>query len=479
MNEIQLFQKLIAQGNLSQAKKVADKARTNKEILYAVIAEEYLKENDIEKAKKFFSRSILVAPCGPACYGLGKIKLAENLFEEALINFKKCLNLKGFEIAALYKMAVVYRLQGKHNNALDCCSELIKRGEDNAKSNINVAVLLSDMGEFEEADAFYQKAIKLAPNDSLIRFNYSMHLLHMGEFEEGFRHYETRKWCCKPPGEEWKGEEDQNILVIPEQGHGDMLQFVRFIPQLKKRCKKVVLLCDKALVRLMKMMPDGADEVLEFNAGDEFEETSGESSGEGVSFGKYIRIMSLPYVLGLKKSDVPQEKYLIADSERSKYWADRIGCSGLKVGLCWQGGKRNDPEMVATDKRRSVKLSNFEPILSIPNINFFSLQQGDDQAKNYPIIKDYMKECGDFLETAAFISNLDLVITVDTAVAHLAGALGRPVWVLSRKGGCWRWEIEGSETFWYPSMKIFRQSDMHNWDVEINQVKEKLTQFMN
>jgi tetratricopeptide (TPR) repeat protein len=475
MNEIQLFKNLIAQGNLSKAKKIADKAKSQKELLYAVIAESYLDQKDIEKAKKFFSRSILIDPCGPACYGLGKIQLSENRFNEALSSFQKCLSLNGFEIAALYKMAVIYRLQGNHEQALKCCEMLIKMGEDNAKSNINMAVILSDMGHYYEADPYYKKAFELSPNDNLIRFNYSMHLLHKGEFEEGFKHYETRKWCCKPPGEEWKGEEDQNILVIPEQGHGDMLQFVRFIPQLKKRAKKVILLCDKALVRLMQSMPNGADEVIEFNAGDEFEESQAESSGDNVSFGKYIRVMSVPRVLGLKKSDVPQEKYLAADPVRSKYWADKIKCDGLKVGICWQGGKRNDPEMISIDKRRSIALSEFEPILHMENIKFFSLQQGDDQAKNYPMIIDHMKECGDFLETAALIENLDLVIAVDTAVAHLAGALGKPVWVLSRRGGCWRWEIDGPETFWYPSMKIVRQSKMQGWEAEIEQIKSMLS----
>jgi hypothetical protein len=162
--------------------------------------------------------------------------------------------------------------------------------------------------------------------------------------------------------------------------------------------------------------------------------------------------------------------------ERVSFWKDSLESDVLKVGICWQGGKRNHSEMIFNDRRRSISLSLIEPILGVDGVNFYSLQK--DWKEPHPKINDLMGSCGDFLDCAALVSNMDLVISVDTAVAHLAASLGRPTWVLSRLGGCWRWGNDSEHTFWYPSVRIFRQKLLDDWSPTIEKVKESLVQIL-
>ena len=471
-NEAKLFVDMVKQGRLSKAKKIADRASKNKEILCAALAENYAEMGNNIKAKEYFVKSISVKPSWPALNGLGVILLNEGDLNRAIECYKRCMSIQGLESKSLQKMAAIYRLGGDYKESVSCYEILLNDlGEDNVTINTNMGVLLADMGEYEKSYPFYEKAFEQDPATS--EFNYSIHLLAKGDFKKGLKHYESRVWFKKPPGVEWNGEHGQNVLVVPEQGYGDVIQFARFLPDLKKVSNKVTLLCSKELFEIMKNL-EGPDDVVEFNNGDSFIELE-KSRDKDVSFGKFVRMMSIPHKLDMDVKDVPNEKYLRANPEKVQYWAERMG-GGFKVGLCWQGGARKAIECRSMDKRRSMKLSDLTPVLDVEDVEFFSLQK--DNSTPHPKIKDFMGECKSFMDTAAIMENLNLIITVDTSVAHLAGALAKPVWIFSRKGGCWRWLNEGDDTFWYPSAKMFRQSETWGWENEALLASENLKKLL-
>jgi hypothetical protein len=270
-------------------------------------------------------------------------------------------------------------------------------------------------------------------------------------------------------------------MIVSEQGFGDIIQFSRFIPLVKKISRKVILLCPIELVELMKSL-EGVDEVIEFNACDQFEEVGENAGDSALPYNYYIRIMSLPHVLGCEKQDLTHINYLKPSQEKIDYWKSKIEDNNkLKIGVCWQGAKRhNDPASMAIERKRSIDISFFEPIFNLENIDAYSLQKDDSFGINkYPNVKNFMPDTKDFSDTAAIIQNLDLIITVDTAIAHLAGVLNKPVWLLSRKSGCWRWTFQGEETVWYPSMKIFRQTQDLCWQPIIDQIIEELKKEVN
>jgi hypothetical protein len=318
------------------------------------------------------------------------------------------------------------------------------------------------LGECKKAAQYYEKGISLAPEDKQAKFNYSMFLLSMGDMKRGMEYYEARPWSFRGKGSEWSGSCGENVLILSEQGYGDFIHFCRFIPDIVKVSGKVALACDPKLMSLVSSF--GLHEIipLEQNLIEAAEET----------YPKHCRIMSIPYLMGLDIRE-PRVPYIKPDHRRFEFWRKWFANDvGLKVGLCWQGGKRNHAEMAFNDKKRSVNLKVLDPVLDVKGFNFYSLQK--DWKEFHPRMKYPMEYCGDFLDTASLISNLDLVISVDTSVAHVAGALGTPVWMMSRLGGCWRWGNEGEETFWYPSMKVFRQKKINDWTPAVAEIKSNL-----
>lgn len=373
------------------------------------------------------------------------------------------------EVQKLYKKGLENWILGDYKSALDSYGSILSIKGETCGANTNMGVVLSNLGFYEQAESHFKCAMESCPEDQEILFNYSLHLLSMGEMRRGLELYENRKWNIRPPGEEWKGENCETLLVVPEQGNGDIIQFMRYLPYARKRCEKLIFMCFGSLVRIARSM-GVADEVVEFNPGDSFVEC--DDIGEGkMPYNKFVRIMSIPHLIG--ESNIDKVPYIKSDPEVAAKWRQNTTPKGkMKVGLCWRGLKRDNEYHTSIDSRRSMELSKWSPILAVEGVEFYSLQKNAEDKDER--VEDLMGDVKDFQETAGFIENLDLVISVDTAVAHLAGAMGKRTWLLNRRDSCWRWGSKGEHTPWYSNMRIFRQENMMRWEPVIRRVAKCL-----
>ncbi|RAS18816.1 tetratricopeptide repeat protein [Paraburkholderia bryophila] len=345
----------------------------------------------------------------------------------------------------------------------------------------NLGLTQIDLGRHAEALASYERALAVNPAAAETHWNESLCLLQMGQLEAGFRQYEWRwernrikagKRSFAQPL--WLGDfsiEGKTILLHAEQGLGDTLQFCRYAALVSALGAKVVLEVPAELTRLMTTL-DGVDQLIE--------------AGQPLPpFDCHCPLLSLPLAFKTDLANIPSATpYLFADNDAVEQWRKRLDehANGrLKVGLVWAGGNRpHVAELRKNDARRSITFERLAPILEVPNVQFFSLQKGaaamqlaDSDAGRHTVV-DYTEALHDFADTAALVANLDLVISVDTSTAHLAGAMDRPVWILNRFDTCWRWMLERSDTPWYPSARLFRQPALGDWDSVIHAVREAL-----
>jgi len=329
------------------------------------------------------------------------------------------------------------------------------------------------MGRIDEAIAACRQAIALNPDYAEFHFNLALSLLTSGDFQQGWEEYEWR-WKCKEfpsPARDfaqpqWDGcpLEGRTLLLHTEQGHGDALQFIRYFPLVEQRGGKILIECYAELQRLFRTTAGRCQVVVR---------------GQPLpAFDLHSPLLSLPRVFGTNLANIPNTvPYLRADPEDAGRWQRRLADDSalVKVGLAWAGRPTH-----TNDRNRSIKLARLAPLGQLPGVRFFSLQKGEvaAEAKTPPPgmeLVDWTEELKDFAETAALIANLDLVVAVDTAVVHLAGAMGKPVWVLLPFGSDWRWLLERQDSPWYPSMRLFRQSRIGDWDSVIARVVEALS----
>ena len=290
--------------------------------------------------------------------------------------------------------------------------------------------------------------------------------LTLGDFESGWREYEWR-WQCKefnpPPLHQprWDGSalEGRTILLFGEQGLGDMLQFVRYAPLVARRGGRVRLYCAAALIDLLA----GCEGV-----------TRAIPEGSPIPpFDVQAPLMSLPAIFETTLATVPAEvPYVRVGEERRQYWQQQLaGLSGFKIGIAWQGNPKHK-----SDRKRSVALQEFAPLANVPGVQLLSLQKhaGTEQLEHatFPVM-DLCSGLG-LVETAAVIQNLDLVISIDSAIAHLAGALAVPVWVALAASADFRWMLDREDSPWYPTMRLFRQSPTGGWQPVFARMAEAL-----
>jgi hypothetical protein len=340
----------------------------------------------------------------------------------------------------------------------------------------NLALALNEAGRLEESLVAYERALSLAPDDAHLRWGLACVLLLKGDFSRGWVEYEAR-WriagamAPHASGQEWSPTTPttSRVLVHSEQGFGDTIQFLRFVFQLIERGYKVELRVQDKLVRLLNNPPlrpfrggEGRGEVGSINI-------SGFSSPMP-EFDCQIPLLSLPRWLG----DWPNlENYLLPEPELVEKWRKRLP-SGFKIGIAWQGTPN-----VAVDRGRSAPLAAFAPLIQ-PGVSLISLQKhhGLEQLVDLPGVMDLGADFDSgpdaFIDAAAVIASLDLVISTDTAMAHLAGALGRPVWLALKKVPEWRWGMAGEESFSYPSMRLFRQEKAGDWEAVFEKMSHEL-----
>jgi tetratricopeptide (TPR) repeat protein len=340
----------------------------------------------------------------------------------------------------------------------------------------HLAMMLKVEGRFDAAIAAYDQAVALAPDDRQIRVNRAVARLHAGRFAEV---WQDEGWvlagpACDllplerrlPPLSRQPQLEGRTVLVVQEEGLGDTLQFMRYLPLLAERGARVVAAVPPALTRLLRPFP-GIAEVPD-----------GDALVPEHDF--HTSFNSLPRVFGTTLETIPDHvPYLAADPALTEAWAKRLPSGDmLRVGLCWAGQAR--PWLtgfVGLDRRRSTTLATLAPLAVVPGVRFVSLQKGPaaEQARSAGFdLLDLMDQVVDFADTAALVANLDLVISVDTSVVHLAGAMGKPVFLLDRYDNCWRWLSGRDDSPWYPSLRIFRQQQSGDWPPVIARVATAL-----
>jgi tetratricopeptide (TPR) repeat protein len=392
-------------------------------------------------------------------------------------NYRLAIALKPDYAEALNNLGIIFRLRGEFEESKKWYLQALAVQPNYAAAINNFANALKDTGHIAESIPYYQKAINLDDTPDL-HHNLALALLAIGRYDEGWREYE-RRWQTKQLSvghrgfdqPQWHGEnaEDKTLLVHAEQGFGDTLQFCRYVPLAKERGLKVILEVQPPLVRLMYSLP-GVDAVV--------------CRGEALpSFDLHCPTLSLPFAFKTQPDNPPANvPYLFAEEKRARLWGERMKdtTGKLRVGLVWAGsGRVHSPDLIATDRRRSVTPDLLAPLMEVAGVQFYSLQKtGVPSPQSFGLI-DYMSECEDFADTAALVSNLDLVISVDTAMVHLTGALGKPIWVLNRFDTCWRWLQEREDSLWYPTLRLFRQTTAGEWISVIQHVKEALVERVN
>jgi predicted O-linked N-acetylglucosamine transferase (SPINDLY family)/ADP-heptose:LPS heptosyltransferase len=368
--------------------------------------------------------------------------------------------------SALVKLDRAGEAEALHRRAI-----ALKPGVADAHYNLGVA--LHDLGRFDEALASYNEAIRLNPESHDARWNRAVVLLLRGDYPEGWREHEAR-WQRKHqpprsfPQPLWRGEDigTRTILLHDEQGMGDTLQFMRYAPLLAARGARVLLQVQRPLLRLATASLDGIEVFAE---------------GDLIPpFALHSPLLSLPLACGTTLDTIPARiPYLKVDPAAAGRWRNRIGAGlkvGLNVGLAWAGNPQHK-----NDRNRSIALEHLAPLFDAPGVRWFSLQVGERAADlaRTPAgkIANLAERLTNFAETAAAIAGLDLVIAVDTAAAHLAGALGKPVWVLLPFVPDWRWLINRDDSPWYPTARLFRQPARADWGSVAQMVRAALDEL--
>jgi hypothetical protein len=317
------------------------------------------------------------------------------------------------------------------------------------------------LGDLDLALYHFEKAIFLQPTHAMAHFNRGTAFLKQGRYREGWLEYEWRAYCGLVqwptiPLPRWDGcpLQGRSILIHTEQGLGDVLQFLRFLPELARRGARIIFACQKPLQPFLRTL-SCVDEWFPID------------EPGTITFEMYSSLLSLPALLGVEEATIPREvPYVAADPQRVEKWRARIrGLPGLKVGICWHGSPT-----FKGNHLRSVPLAQFAPLATVPGVTLVSLQKGAGTEQIGPnrgsvplVVLDDLDRDATFVDTAAVMQHLDLVITSDTSVPHLAGALGRPVWVLVATGCDWRWLVGRSDSPWYPTMRLFRQKEFGEW----------------
>lgn len=379
---------------------------------------------------------------------------AENHIQEAHAVLKQALTLRPDWPEALINLGNILREQSKFSDAIICYQRAVTFDHSRITALGNLALALLNLNKFEESERNYKKALIKDPGNSDLRMSLGICQLAQGKYEEGWSNYEARWTASRFTAQRrdssaptWQGEPlaGRRIFVYAEQGFGDTLQFCRFLPLLSEMGAEVLFECQHSLVTLCHSI-DGVGKIITQN--DRIPEADFS-----------IPLMSLPHVLSIDLETIPSEvPYLRAKNNQISEFACRLHNTKRQVGLVWLGNPNRQD-----DRMRSCPGSALEPILSVDEIMFTSLQVGIDPSEIPFNMNDFGQYCRTFLDTAAAIEALDLVITVDTATAHLAGALAKPVWLMLGHHADWRYLAERHDSPWYPTMRIFRQAKPGDW----------------
>jgi tetratricopeptide (TPR) repeat protein len=398
--------------------------------------------------------------------------------DEAMALHRRAIDLSPNLAVARNNMGNVLVRQGHLDDAVACFRSAARCSPDSLEALCNLGNVLQLQGRIDEAITCYRTALDLRPDYPEAHFFLATALLASGDLAAGWKEFEWR--CRTTEGialhrqtaslPQWRGEAapGRTLVIHAEGGLGDTIQFCRYAPMAASRGLRVVLAVQKPLVRLLQGLAS-ADLVVA-------------DAREPHEFDLYCPMLSLPFGLGTTMANIPSAtSYLHADTAQVAAWHARLADTAPdrpRVGLVWAGNPRSDiPGLAAIDRRRSLTPDRLAPLFDVAGLHFFSLQKAGSRAPQDFPLADYMSEMDDFADTAALIANLDLVISVDTSVAHLAAALGKPVWLLERFDSCWRWLVGRRDSPWYPTVRLYRQPHPGHWDHVVTEVTSDLHMF--
>lgn len=442
-----------------------------------------------------------------AFYNLGNALVIKGLLDEAILSYKKALQinpnhaisynnlanalrekglldeaiacyLKAVELApnladAFNNLGVAYQEKGQMDKALASYQKALLLNPTYADAYNNLGFTLQEKGQLNRAISCYKKALQLNPSLAAAHGHMALALLLRGDYEQGLKEYEWRwktKYSCAREFSQplWDGSDVKGLTILlhAEQGMGDTIQFIRFVPFVAERGARIIVECHKELTSLLKNIA-GTGQIIAF--------------GEQLpAFDLHCPLLSLPLLFGTTLETVPAKiPYIEANPVLVQKWANKVQSDNAnkRIGLVWAGSPR-----YKENRNRSLSLNTFSSLSQIENITFYSLQKGEaaKQAENPPggmHFIDLTKDINDFTDTAALIENLDLVISVDTAVTHLSGAMGKPVWTLIPFSPDWRWLLNREDSPWYPTMRLFRQPEIGDWESVIIKVTKELQAY--
>ncbi|HVT89633.1 MAG TPA: tetratricopeptide repeat protein [Tepidisphaeraceae bacterium] len=461
-------QSLAKKGLLGDAIQVCQRALSLRRDFIPV----YLNLSAILQENKQFDEAIAVCQAAlsikpelPQAYNnMGNALRGKGDHEQAITAYRNAVALQSDYADAHANLGRILQSLGRSEQAVEACRRAIAAMPNHADAYSDLATALIHSGRLNDGIAAYRQAAALKPGSPLIHYNLGMALLLNGDYRHGWPECEWR-WQVKehdnaPPQfaqPKWDGTNlnGKTVLLWAEQGFGDCLQFARFAPLVARQGGRVLLASHPPTLPLLKSLQHvevvSLDEPLP-------------------PHDMQYALMSLPLVFDTTVQSIPAGSYLRADPELVNEWKEKMGEEDgrLKVGLAWSGRPTH-----ANDHNRSIQAQILEPLGKLSNVKFFSLQI--PRSEEPPIeMTDLMADAQNFADTAAFIENLDLVITVDTSVAHVAGAMGKPVWVLLAYVPDWRWLMDRNDSPWYPTARLFRQPAPSDWATVIDEVAKAL-----
>lgn len=415
-------------------------------------------------------------PASPeAQSNLGAAYNAAGMADAAVTCFERAAEARPGNGEILYNLGNGLLAAGRLAEAERTLRLALETDPGHLRARTNLGVAQKEQGRLIEAIGTFGAVIRVAPDNADAHWNRALALIMAGRFDEGWREYEWRRRIagfsmCPIEGSDWDGRAypGRTLLVHAEQGLGDTIQFARYLPMAADPRGKLVFVCQQPLKALLAGL-GGIDGNFELCGSEE----------RLPRFDIQAPLMSLPHLLNVGMPVWPVDgPYLQAEPERVKRWAERLGgADQFKIGICWQGR----PGYKA-DRRRSIPLETYAPLAGIDGVRLISLQQGHGagqlaaqgwRARVREPGPD-MDADGAFLDSAAIIAALDLVITSDTAIAHLAGALGATTWLMLAHMPDWRWGAEGAQTPWYPAMRLFRQARPGDWAGVMSEITQQL-----
>jgi tetratricopeptide (TPR) repeat protein len=432
-------------------------------------------------AEKAFRSALATNPAhAEALCGLGDVLTLRGALDVAEMCCLKAVELRPEYADALNNLATIAKVRGHLDVATAYCERALRVDANHLGALNGLASIATRRGNHVRAKSIYQLALEISPGHAVTRFNAGVNLLMLCEYKKGFEFYESRfdasgrhfsalsaldrALRSKP---KWGTDtfRCENLLVWSEQGFGDALMMLRYLPALRALgVRAFTVLCDASLGRIVKCV-EGVVNVV----------TSPEEALT-IAFDAHCPMMSLPHAFGTTATTIPGSvPYVEVPKAMITDWRRLLdGDARPLIGLVWAGSRT-----LRDDARRSLSLEMLTPVLALDRYRFVSLQKGEAATEwtGNRKASDGIAACGDFLDTAAFIMTLDLVISVDTAVAHLAGAVGQPVWLLNRFGSEWRWGREAERTPWYPSMRIFNQHQPGDWSEVVDRLARALDAF--